>query len=99
MENSLSYFVRLYFLTAKSFNWKINGHFVRVFLFFFFSLYFFRFYCVKCVIHQQDEVESTMDETTNNRAIVIGYSEKTATQTGRLIFETFLNTTNTRNSG
>lgn len=47
----------------------------------------------------QDEIESAMDEITNNRSIIIGNSKETGSQAGGFVSEEIFNTTNTRNSG
>ena len=50
--------------------------------------------------NQQDEIESTMDETTNNRAIVISHQpEEAAVETRGLVSEAILHEANTRKSG
>lgn len=55
---------------------------------------------VRTLPNQQDEIESTMDETANDRTNIICHTIKeAAAQTGGFLFETVLNATNTRNSG
>lgn len=48
---------------------------------------------------KQNEIQSTMDETKDNRTIIIGYTKKATIKTRRFIFKEILNTTNTGNSG
>lgn len=62
------------------------------------------FFCIfetsSCLLaQQQDQVESKMDETTDNRANIVSHTEKTAAETGRLVSQTVFNATDTRNSG
>lgn len=48
---------------------------------------------------QQDEIQSTMDETPNNRTIIISHTKEATAETRRLVSQAILNTPNTRNSG
>lgn len=47
----------------------------------------------------QDEIESAMDEITNNRSIIVSNTEETGSKARGLVSQTFFNATNTRNSG
>lgn len=77
-------------------------HFKMYFLSSFFVVFFFfssSIWMFQSCYHQQDQIKSTMDETTNNRTNIVSHSEETAAETRRLIFKTIFNATNTRNSG
>lgn len=50
-------------------------------------------------LQQQEPIESTMDETANNRSNIVCNAKETTAEEGRLISKAIFNTPNTGNPG